>query len=84
FWEFNKAPRDPEISERFTEIQLPTLVITGDTDVVVETERSVAIEGLLANSQLVIIPETGHLPNEEKPEEFAGAVRKFILETLGS
>ena len=84
FWEFNKAPRDPEISDRFTEIQLPTLVITGDTDVVVETERSVAIEGLMANAQLVIIPETGHLPNEEKPEEFAGAVRKFILETLGS
>ena len=84
FWEFNKAPRDPEISERFTEIQIPTLVITGDTDLVVETERSVEIEGLLPNAELVIIPETGHLPNEEKPEEFAGAVREFIRETLGS
>ena len=84
FWEFNKAPRDPEISERFTEIQIPTLVITGDTDVVVETERSVEIAGLLPDAELVIIPETGHLPNEEKPEEFAGAVRNFILETLGS
>ena len=48
------------------------------------TEKSVEIEGLLPNAELVIIPETGHLPNEEKPEEFAGAVRKFILKTLGS
>ena len=84
FWEFNKAPRDPEISERFTEIQIPTLVITGDTDVVVETERSVEIASLLPNAELVIIPQTGHLPNEERPEEFASAVRNFILETLGS
>lgn len=84
FWEFNKAPRDPEISERFTEIQIPTLVITGDTDVVVETERSIEIAGLMANAELVVIPETGHLPNEEKPKEFANAVSEFIRRTLGS
>ena len=84
FWEFNKAPRDPEISERFTEIQIPTLVITGDTDVVVDTERSVEIAGLLPDAELVIIPETGHLPNEEKPEEFANTVSEFIGKTLGS
>jgi pimeloyl-ACP methyl ester carboxylesterase len=84
FWEFNKAPRDPEISERFTEIQIPTLVITGDTDVVVDTERSVEIAGLLPDAELVIIAETGHLPNEEKPEEFANTVSEFIRKTLGS
>lgn len=84
FWEFNKAPRDPEISERFTEIQIPTLVITGDTDVVVETQRSIEIAGLMVNAELVVIPETGHLPNEEKPEEFANTVSEFIRKTLGS
>lgn len=84
FWEFNKAPRDPEISERFVEITLPTLVITGDTDNVVATEDSIEVANRIAGSELVIIPQTGHLPNEEKPEEFASAVAEFIRAAIGS
>lgn len=78
FWEFNKAPRDLGVSERLTEINLPTLVITGDTDLVVETEDSIKVSELIPSAELVIIPNTGHLPNEESPEEFAQAVISFI------
>ena len=84
FWEFNRAPRDPEISERFTEISIPTMVITGDTDEVVATSDSIEVSQRLPGSKLVIIPQTGHLPNEEKPEEFASAVIEFLREAVGS
>ena len=78
FWEFNRAPRNTGISERLGEISIPTLVITGDTDTIVDTADSVTVSELIAGSELVIIPRTGHLPNEESPEEFAAAVISFI------
>jgi pimeloyl-ACP methyl ester carboxylesterase len=82
FWEFNKAPRDRTIGERLAEIDIPTLVITGDTDEVVATEDSKQVAQIMG-AELVVIPQTGHLPNEEKPTEFANAVAEFLL-GLGS
>ena len=82
FWEFNKAPRDRTIGERLTQITVPTLVITGDTDEVVATENSIEVAEIMG-AELVVIPQTGHHPNEEKPTEFANAVAKFLL-GLGS
>ena len=78
FWEFNKAPRDWTVGERLAEITIPTLVITGDTDEFVATEDSRQVAEIM-RAELVIIPQTGHLPNEEKPTEFANALSKFIL-----
>jgi pimeloyl-ACP methyl ester carboxylesterase len=78
FWEFNKAPRRTDVGERLEEIRLPTLVITGDTDLVVPTSDSVTVAERIAGSELVVIPKTGHLPNEEAPDEFAKSVVSFI------
>jgi pimeloyl-ACP methyl ester carboxylesterase len=78
FWEFNKAPRNTGISERLSEIVIPTLVLTGDNDLVVATADSITVAGLIASAELVIIPQTGHLPNEESPQEFAQAVIDFV------
>lgn len=80
FWEFNKAPRNSGVGMRLEEIQIPTLVITGDTDTIVPTSDSVTVAQRIKNSKLVEILETGHLPNEEKPAEFANAVSEFIVE----
>jgi pimeloyl-ACP methyl ester carboxylesterase len=78
FWEFNRAPRDSDISDRLTEITIPTLVITGDTDKVVATSDSIKVSQIIKISELVIIKNAGHLPNEESPVEFAEAVSAFI------
>jgi len=80
FWEFNKAPRNSGVGERLTEFAMPILVIAGDSDTVVATEDSVRVSELISGAKLVIVPQTGHLPNEEKPEEFATEVIKFIEE----
>lgn len=80
FWEFNKAPRNSGVGARLEEIKIPTLVITGDSDTIVPTYDSVMVSERIENSKLVKISQTGHLPNEEKPEEFASAVIQFIEE----
>ena len=63
FLQFNKAPRDRTIGERLTEITTPTLVITGDTDEIVATADSRQVAQIMG-ADLVVIPQTGHLPNE--------------------
>ena len=78
FWEFNKSPRDSKVGEGLGEINLPTLVIAGDADTVVQTADSIKVSGLIPDAKLVLIPKTGHLPNEESPREFADAVVSFI------
>lgn len=79
FWNFNKAPRTTGIDKNLAALTMPTLVITGDKDEVVATADSVRLAGELPNAQLVVIENCGHLPNEEKPQEFLTAVAAFLF-----
>jgi pimeloyl-ACP methyl ester carboxylesterase len=74
FWEFNRAPRQFDIKDRLSEITIPTLLITGDTDLVVATADTVALSGMIENSALVVISTSGHLPQEETPEQTMQAI----------
>ena len=75
FWEFNRAPRAFDIRDRLEEITIPTLLITGDTDNVVATQDTVDLASLIKNSVLFVIPKSGHLAQEETPEETMKAIR---------
>jgi pimeloyl-ACP methyl ester carboxylesterase len=77
-WELTLASRESGLAERLNEITMPTLVITGDDDRIVPTEQSVRLADELPNAQLVIIPQCGHLPHEERPAEFMQAVTEFF------
>jgi pimeloyl-ACP methyl ester carboxylesterase len=78
FWEFNKAPRSLGVAQRLAELTMPVLVITGDNDLVVATADSIRLASELSNAELVVIDESGHLPNEEKPREFATAIIQYL------
>ncbi len=79
FWNYNKAPRTTGVDQNLAALTMPTLVITGDTDEVVATADSIRLAGELPNAQLVVIENCGHLPNEEKSQEFLTAVAGFLL-----
>jgi pimeloyl-ACP methyl ester carboxylesterase len=57
---------------------VPVLVITGDDDRIVPTESSIRLSGELPGSELVVIPQCGHVPQEECPEAFLAAVNGFL------
>ena len=77
-WEFTLASESSDLSERLNELTLPVLVITGDDDRIVPTEESVRLADELPNAELVVIPDTGHLPQEESPDLFLEAVLDFV------
>jgi pimeloyl-ACP methyl ester carboxylesterase len=77
FWEFNRAPRTFDVKDRLSEIKIPTLLITGDADVVVATADTEALATMIDGSILVVIPNSGHLAQEENPVETMQAIDDF-------
>lgn len=77
-WELTKASKPLNLADRLGEVRVPTLVITGDDDRIVPTAESVRLAGELPNAELVVIPNCGHLPQEECPAAFLAATETFL------
>jgi pimeloyl-ACP methyl ester carboxylesterase len=77
-WEHTKATNAPDLAGRLDQIQVPTLVISGDDDQIVPVENSRQLAGDIPGASLVIIDNCGHLPQEECPDVFMSNVKVFI------
>ncbi|UCD59129.1 MAG: alpha/beta hydrolase [Candidatus Hydrogenedentota bacterium] len=69
-----------EWKAKIRDIKLPTLIIWGADDTWIEREHAERFHRDIIGSALVIIPECGHLPQEEKPGEFAISILDFMSE----
>ena len=67
------------VTERLSEIKIPTLIIAGEKDLLKPPEpySKLIHEGILG-SELIIISDTGHAVTHEKPKEFNSSVLNFI------
>ena len=77
-WEHTISQRAEDLVPRLQEIRVPVLVITGDDDRIVPPDRSADLVNHLPDARLVVIPQCGHLPHEERPVEFMDAVADFL------
>jgi pimeloyl-ACP methyl ester carboxylesterase len=84
-WEFLVAARPLEKLLNPENIKIPTLVIAGDDDRVAGIEHEstgtqdlIQLSQKIRNSRLVVIPDCGHIPQEECPAAFLQAVREFV------
>jgi pimeloyl-ACP methyl ester carboxylesterase len=59
-------------------IDVPTLVIHGEQDIVVPVETGRMLADSIPGAQLVLIPNAGHVSNQEQPAMFNAAVREFL------
>jgi pimeloyl-ACP methyl ester carboxylesterase len=66
-------------SERIKNIKTPTLIIWGEDDQLIDVSNAYLFEKDIQNSQLVIIPKTGHVPMEENSSAFLTAINQFIF-----
>ncbi len=59
-------------------IRMPTLVLWGREDKILPPEEGFRLSSEIRDARLVILPDTGHIPQEETPAEFSRAVRQFL------
>lgn len=67
-----------DVWSRVGEIAAPTLVLTGDLDVVVDPRNSELLAAMIPGARLEVFPGTGHLFFWEAPERFVQVVKEFL------
>lgn len=77
-WELVAAGQSVDLGAQLDGVRQPALVITGDDDRIVPPEQSIRVASELPNAVVEIIPECGHVPQEECPGPFLEAVREFL------
>jgi pimeloyl-ACP methyl ester carboxylesterase len=83
YWEYLRVwgLDTPDYITRIPEIQQPVLVVSGDSDAIVPVSDSQTLHSELPNSELVILPSCGHVPQEECPDIFEKAVGEWLSQT---
>ena len=69
---------NPKLRQWLHRITVPTLVLWGESDRIVHPDYGRAFQEAIQGAQFQTIPEAGHYPYLERPDEFAAAVTKFL------
>jgi pimeloyl-ACP methyl ester carboxylesterase len=67
-------------TEDLREVNTPALILCGEDDTLTPVKFSEQLNSVLKNSELIIVPRSGHLTNIENPEYFNRVVHKFLSE----
>jgi pimeloyl-ACP methyl ester carboxylesterase len=91
FAEFQRAPGHREIlmgvnmggragstAERLATIKIPTLILWGESDPLIELSAAKKFAAAISGSKLITYPEVGHLPQLEIPQRSAADVAAFL------
>jgi pimeloyl-ACP methyl ester carboxylesterase len=68
----------PDYRARLPSLQMPSFVCVGERDAWSTAEVTEELVGCLADPRLLVLPDVGHLPNLERPEEFNAALETFL------
>jgi pimeloyl-ACP methyl ester carboxylesterase len=76
-WEFTKADK-VNVLAKAGQFKLPVMIITGSDDRIIPTKNSIELYRWIPGAELTVINGAGHVPQEEKPEEFINSVTSFV------
>ena len=77
-WELIKASRTTSLAPQLSELQVTTLIITGQEDTLVPSEQSEQLAEALPNAEFVSLAGCGRLPQEECPGAFVESVSNWL------
>jgi pimeloyl-ACP methyl ester carboxylesterase len=68
----------PDASAVLEQIRCPALVLTGSEDGWSTPAQHAAMAAKIPGSQLMIVPDCGHMPMMERPAEVSAALRAWL------
>jgi pimeloyl-ACP methyl ester carboxylesterase len=72
---------DPSLRPRLGQIRLPTLVLWGESDRIVDPDYGRAYAAAIPGARFELLPRAGHVPQLETPDSLLGAVWRFSEQT---
>ncbi|XP_030485192.2 alpha/beta hydrolase domain-containing protein VTE7 [Cannabis sativa] len=66
------------VAGQIKKVKQKTLVICGEQDQIISYKETLRLHCELPNSNMRLIPESGHLPHVEKPASVAELIREFV------
>lgn len=74
---FKQLTGDDTLEKSVTGLKLPTLIVWGERDRVLDVGGAPLLQQILPNSQLITLPGVGHLPMIERDERVAADYLRF-------
>jgi pimeloyl-ACP methyl ester carboxylesterase len=68
---------DPTLANRLAKVSIPVLVISGQSDRIVDPEYGRALAAAIPGAMFQVLPGTGHLPQIETPQLLLDAIWSF-------
>ena len=65
---------DPTLAERLATLEIPTLVLWGDSDRIVDADYGRAYAAAIPMARFQLLPDTGHSPQLETPDQVLRAI----------
>ena len=78
FYELTFAPAYPELRPLLPNLTVPVLVVAGQEDRLIRSWYFEAVATEIPEATLNLIPQCGHMPQEECPTEFMEVVLKYL------
>jgi pimeloyl-ACP methyl ester carboxylesterase len=78
FWELFAAESPPQLASLLPRIEVPTLVVSGDRDPVIEARVNRRTAAAIPGAEYVEIDGCGHTPHEECPDALVEVVSDFL------
>ena len=69
---------DPKLRRRLRRVNIPALVVWGESDRIADPEYGRAYAQALPNARFELIPEAGHLPQLEQPQRLLTLIWEFV------
>ncbi|MBB4908062.1 alpha/beta fold hydrolase [Actinophytocola algeriensis] len=77
-WAQRAMAARPDSSEILRNSDVPTLIVRGEQDTLIPAEEADALAALMPKAEVVVLAGAGHLPPLEVPEQFTGAVARWL------
>jgi pimeloyl-ACP methyl ester carboxylesterase len=79
-----RACLEYDFRDRLPEIACPTLIVWGENDSVIPSRDADEFERLIPNARKLMMEDTGHVPQVERPEAFNRVLLEFLEEKAGA
>ena len=77
-WAQRAMAARPDSSALLAATDVPTLIVRGEQDTLIPAEDADAMAALMPKAEVVVLAGAGHLPPLEVPEEFTGALARWL------